>query len=158
MDPAHRPLYSFVNCVNDPGSSPLLVDRIDPILHVNVSEPFYLIALDDFLARFLHLFFIDGLIDFQRYVLANLFRVDSLRAINLDLAHNETCLEGHYHLNAITFRLSENTHVEDGARLIETLNVLLDDLLGIGLADGGSQLRHDPLFAYRCRSGVLHID
>ncbi len=111
MDPAHRPLHAFVDCVGHSRSSTLLVDGIDPILHVNVSEPLRLIALDDFLARFLHLFFVHWLIDLQSYVLANLFCGDSLSAINFDLAHDETRLHRHDHLYAITFRLSEDANI-----------------------------------------------
>ena len=92
MDPAYRALYSFVNRVDDTRSSTFLVDGIDSILYIDVRESLGLIALDNFLARFLHLFFVHRLIDLQGYVLANLFRIDSLSAIDLDLAHNGTRL------------------------------------------------------------------
>ena len=81
-DSFDRAPHAFVDRVNDARRPASLVDRLDPEIHGNVGETFALIPVDDLLARFLKIIFIDRRVQFHSDFLAKLLRTYPLGAVN----------------------------------------------------------------------------
>src|SRR5437867_1591816 len=155
---AHSSFYSFVDGENHARRAAFVVDWMDTKLDADVGESSALLDFDYFLARFLQLLFVNWLIESQLDFFAQSLRLDPFGPGDFDFAHDRPCLHGHDHLHAIPFRLSKNANVMNGASLVERRDILLDHLIGVGLAHPRAYLRQDPFLADCLRPCVLHVD
>src|SRR5262249_4450049 len=140
-DLAHCASDTFGDSENNPGRAAFLVDGIDTKLDAYVGESPRLINVDDFLTRLFQMLFVNRLIQSYFDFLAQSLRLDPFGAGDFDLAYNRPRLNGNDHLHAVAFRLSKDSNVPNVTGFVQRFDILLHDLVCIGLANFRAHLR-----------------
>src|SRR5437660_12288584 len=158
INSAHRASDSFIDSVNYARCPAFLVDWIYSKLNADVSEAAPLINFYDFVPGFFQLLVVDRLVQLQFDFFAQSLCFHAFGAVDYDLAKDRTRLHSNDHPYAIALGLSENANVLNRASLVESGDVLLDDLIGIWLAHPGPNLCENSFLADSAGACVLHFN
>src|SRR4030095_10884039 len=133
LNPADCASRSFANSVNHARRSAFHIDWIHSKLNADIIVAASLIDLDDFLARFFQLLFVNRLVQFQFDFFAQSLRFYPLGSVDYDLSQDRTCLHSYDHLLSIALRLGKNANVLNRPSLVEGRNIVLDYFVRIWL-------------------------